>query len=159
MSSDKTPTSIRGWKDLEAFGIVYLTGEACNINARLLCDVTKSGKELLESIFGCELVLRPNFNNGKDSDPHIGSILLPKGFWHQIGIFALLQHHKQVYTYASPGWGFGIYAVEADQDRQQIRDTMLMQKNDTIVFYGINDSVPHVGTTNVHMASGRSMGD
>lgn len=158
MASDKTPTSIRGWKDLESFGIIYLTGEACNINARLLCDVTKSGKELLESHFGCELVLRPNYNNGTTQDPHIGSILLPRGFWQHIGIFALLKHHKQVYTYESDGWGFGIYTVEPNQSRQEIRDTLL-QKSDKVVFYGINDAVPHVGTENVHMASGRSMGD
>ena len=37
--------SIRCWDDLSPFGIVPLTGEACGLSYRILCDVTAAGKE------------------------------------------------------------------------------------------------------------------
>ena len=37
--------TIRSWDDLSAFGIVPLTGEACGLSYRLLCDVTAQGKK------------------------------------------------------------------------------------------------------------------
>ena len=37
--------SIRRWDDLCAHGIVPLTGEACGLSYRILCDVTARGKD------------------------------------------------------------------------------------------------------------------
>lgn len=43
--------TIRNWNDLEQFGIVPLTGEACRLSMRLLVDLTPRGKRLVESMF------------------------------------------------------------------------------------------------------------
>ena len=40
--------SIRSWDDLSAHGIVPLTGEACGLSYRILCDVTGRGKKIME---------------------------------------------------------------------------------------------------------------
>ena len=37
--------SIHCWDDLARYGVVPLTGEACGLSYRLLCDVTAHGKE------------------------------------------------------------------------------------------------------------------
>ena len=40
--------SIRCWDDLSTHGIIPLTGEACGLSYRILCDVTARGKKTLE---------------------------------------------------------------------------------------------------------------
>jgi hypothetical protein len=40
--------SIRCWDDLSRYGILPLTGEACGLSYRLLCDVTAAGKRIIE---------------------------------------------------------------------------------------------------------------
>ena len=37
--------SIRCWDDLSKHGIIPLTGEACGLSYRILCDVTATGQE------------------------------------------------------------------------------------------------------------------
>ena len=44
--------SVHCWNDLEKFGVVLLTGEACGLSYRLLCDVTARGKKTLERPWG-----------------------------------------------------------------------------------------------------------
>ena len=39
---------IHSWDDLSLHGIVPLTGEACGLMYRILCDVTAPGKKTLE---------------------------------------------------------------------------------------------------------------
>lgn len=40
--------TIHSWDDLSKYGIVPLTGEACGLMYRILCDVTARGKRLVE---------------------------------------------------------------------------------------------------------------
>lgn len=69
--------TINGWNDLRQFGIDVLTGEACGLSYRLLCDVTKEGKQTLEKALGViALELADNWNNGSATDPHVGSVML-----------------------------------------------------------------------------------
>lgn len=84
--------TITRWNDLAAYGIDALTGEACGLSYRLLCDVTATGRAILEKLLSVPpLTLHPNWNRGSPDDPHIGSILLPPDFWVPLGIFALLE--------------------------------------------------------------------
>jgi hypothetical protein len=70
----RTMKSIRSWDDLSAYGIVPLTGEACGLSYRILCDVTARGKKTLEKALSvAQLGLQENWNHGTDSDPHVGS--------------------------------------------------------------------------------------
>jgi hypothetical protein len=84
--------SIRCWDDLSRFGIAPLTGEACGLMYRILCDVTAKGKRLVEKALGvAEVRLHENWNHGTDSDPHVGSIMLGPELLPFLGVFALLE--------------------------------------------------------------------
>lgn len=93
MKASDDEVSIGSWRDLEAYGIDALTGEACAYAMRMLCDVTARGKELLESFLGGTVTIRPetNWNGGSKDDPHVGSILLPRGILGELAPFLLLK--------------------------------------------------------------------
>ena len=44
--------TIRNWSDLRPYGIDCLTGEACGISARALCDLTEDGQKLVREFLG-----------------------------------------------------------------------------------------------------------
>jgi len=78
--------------DLERYGIVLLTGEACGLMYRILFDVTARGRAILEKCFSVNRIeLASPWNTGKDQDPHIGSIMLAREMLVPVGIFALLE--------------------------------------------------------------------
>lgn len=84
--------SIHSWDDLSPYGVVPLTGEACGLMYRILCDVTRQGKRTLEKALGvAELKLHDNWNSGSEANPHVGCIILAREVLPFIGIFALLE--------------------------------------------------------------------
>lgn len=84
--------TIDKWDDLTKFGIEPLTAEACGLGYRILCDVTASGKKILEQCLGLrDLGAQSPWNRGSDADPHVGSVMLAHVFLVPIGIFALLE--------------------------------------------------------------------
>ena len=84
--------SIRCWDDLSRYGIVLLTGEACGLSYRILCDVTAAGKKIIEKALDvAQLGLRENWNPGNSDDPHIGSVMLAPESAPFLGVFALLE--------------------------------------------------------------------
>jgi hypothetical protein len=78
--------TINYWADLRPYGIDVLTGEACGMSYRYLCDVTEQGKKVIEKLFDVELKLPENWNSGA-----IGSIMLPPDMLVPLGILALLE--------------------------------------------------------------------
>ena len=85
--------TITCWDDLRPYGIVALTGESCGLSYRILCDVTATGKSVLEKMLGItELVLSENWNRGTEEDPHVGSIMLAPEMLTTVAVFALLEH-------------------------------------------------------------------
>jgi hypothetical protein len=84
--------SIRTWDDLSAHGIIPLTGEACGLSYRILCDVTARGKKIIEKALDvAQLRLQENWNHGSGDDAHVGSIMLAPELLPFIGVFALLE--------------------------------------------------------------------
>ena len=84
--------SIRCWDNMSAYGIIPLTGEACGLSYRILCDVTAAGKKTLERAFDvAQLGLRENWNHGNPDDPHVGCVMLAPDLLTFIGVFALLE--------------------------------------------------------------------
>jgi hypothetical protein len=84
---------INCWNDLRPFGIDLLTGEACGLSYRLLCDVTQKGKQTIQKALGvANLELPDNWNRGDPQDPHVGSIMLVPELLIPLAIFALLEH-------------------------------------------------------------------
>jgi hypothetical protein len=84
--------TISGWRDLEPFGIDALTGEACGLMYRLLCDVTEPGRRIIETCLGCRITPAEPWNRGTDESPHIGSVMLSLDFLLPLGVFALLEN-------------------------------------------------------------------
>ena len=80
------------WNDLTPFGIEILTAEACGVSYRYLCDVTEKGRKVLSVAFGIpDFTLAEAWNQGTDTEPHVGSIMLSPCMLTPIGVFALLE--------------------------------------------------------------------
>ena len=80
---------VNSWESLRPYGIVALTGEACSLSLRILCDVTDRGKRTVERCFGFQIISEP-WNRGSDDDPHVASVMLTRDMIIPLGIFALL---------------------------------------------------------------------
>ena len=78
--------TVSSWDHLRPFGIVALTGEACSLMYRILCDITEDGKRVIEKCLSCELRPPENWNSGA-----IGSIMLSPEMLVPIAVFALLE--------------------------------------------------------------------
>ena len=82
--------NITCWNDLRPFGIDVLTGEACGLSYRMLCDVTEKGKRTIQKALGiANLGLPENWNRGDPGDPHIGAIMLAPELLVPLAVFAL----------------------------------------------------------------------
>lgn len=83
--------TISNLRDLQPFGIIPLTGEACGLGLRVLCDVTERGRKILASCWGIpDLQLPEPWNRSTDGCAHVGSVMLDPDAYMSIGIFALL---------------------------------------------------------------------
>jgi hypothetical protein len=82
--------TISSWDDLRDYGIVLLTGEACSLLYRLLCDLTENGKRVVERCLGVQIASE-NWNSGPENDPHVASIMLTREMLVPLAVFALLQ--------------------------------------------------------------------
>jgi hypothetical protein len=84
--------TIGSWNDLQPFGIVPLTGEACGLMYRILFDVTETGRKAIGKCLGiANMTLGEPWNRGTAADPHVGSIMLTQETLVPIAIFALLE--------------------------------------------------------------------
>jgi hypothetical protein len=79
--------TIESWRDLERFGFIMLTSEACGTGQRFLIDLTQDGLDNLNTFLSCQIVPGNNWNS---NDGQIASVMLPYDFWRQLGIFLLL---------------------------------------------------------------------
>ena len=85
--------SIRCWEDLSRYGIMPLTGEACGLSYRILCDVTAAGKRIIEKALDvAQLGLRENWNHGNTGRPAYRlRVMLAPDLLPFLGVFALLE--------------------------------------------------------------------
>ena len=109
---------INCWDDLRPFGIDLLTGEACGLSYRLLCDVTQKGKQSIQKALGVpDLGLLDNWNRGDPHDPHVGSIMLVPEMFIPLAIFALLEHGcREVWRTRSGG----LVGIESTDDPERV---------------------------------------
>ena len=92
----RTERHIRDWRDLREFGIDALTGEACGLMMRILCDVSEKGAEHLSRFLGGHVKIDKgsNWNGGTKEEPSVGSVLLPYSILADLGAFLLLTTGK-----------------------------------------------------------------
>ena len=79
------------WQDLAEYGIEVLTGEACLIGARYLCDLDERGARIVRAMLGLphDCKLAENWNTSGRIGPHVASIKLPTDLFDQLAVFCL----------------------------------------------------------------------
>jgi len=142
--------SIRCWDDLSKHGIVPLTGEACGLSYRILCDVTATGKKTLEKALSvAQLTLHENWNHGTADDPHVGSVMLPPDLLSFIGVFALLEDGcREVWLTK----GQTVIGMEVEDSPDQVEAFQRFHAKDLVRRFGYAGTV---GDRNQHMMTGR----
>ena len=142
--------SIHSWDDLSPHGIVPLTGEACGLMYRILCDVTARGKKTLERAFAVtELKLQENWNRGTDEDPHVGSIMLAREVLPFIGVFALLEDGCPEVWLTK---GNGLVGIERTDGKEEVERFKRFRADDLVRRFAYAGTA---GDRNQHMMSGR----
>lgn len=112
--------TITCWNDLQPFGVIPLTGEACGLRYRILFDVTETGRKIVAKCFGIpKMTLAEPWNRGTKEDPHVGSIMLTHEALLPLAVFALLENgYSEVYL-----MGQVVLGIELG-DKPDIADTM-----------------------------------
>ena len=141
--------AVHCWNDLERYGIVPLTGEACGLGYRLLCDLTAKGKLILEKCLGTPgLNLPESWNRGGEADPHVGCVMLAREMLQPLAVFALLESGcKEVHLIKD-----SVYGVEPTDPPTAIEDVRRWSKVEhsrRLAYAGT------AGDRNVHVMSGR----
>lgn len=131
---------------LSQLGFDLLTGEACGLGARILCDVTEPGEQLLAQVLGVSsLVLADRWNCGPET---IGSVMIPRELFTPLIVFGLFQdpHIQAVYITDD-----GIYGMMDEAEIRQIDEADWL----TIERRYHRSGTAHGGLRNVHQMSGR----
>lgn len=142
--------TISRFQDLAASGIEPLTGEACGLSYRILCDVTAAGRTVLERALGIpNLTLPAPWNRGTDADPHVGSVMLAPEFLTPLAVIALLEGGCREVWLVREGGVIGIEPGDPpdliDANRRLVGDRLLR----SLGYRGT------AGDRNVHVMSGR----
>ena len=136
---------IQSWDELRPFGIDLLTGEACGLAMRLLCDVTAAGRKLIEGFLSCNLRDDSNWNGGSKDDPHVASVMLTRAVFNDLAAYILVstcqRDDTNIAAYAEGG------AVE--YTGTEYIPTGLLGRHYR------RSAAPGTGLRNEHMASGR----
>jgi hypothetical protein len=156
--------SLHNLNDLEQFGIRALTGEACRVGRRILCDVTDQGRKIICDMLGIynnEHVFSESWNGRGAS----GSFMLPYGLFPDLAVWCLI--HKPcpeimlVYPGSGDGysWGPEVIGREPGDNREQWLELKEMYdrlgKNPRIIT--IHTNQPGDGTRCTHQMSGRTL--
>ena len=120
------------WDDLRLHGIEALTGEACGWALRLLCDVTKPGKELIERFFGGNITVAEgsNWNGSSRTEPHVGSVMLPHSILPELAAFTLAFRFSRGVAITKDGEAVA-YEGEWPQDTYPLRRIVRRPENNT----------------------------
>jgi len=142
--------TINCWDDLSRYGIVPLTGEACGLMYRILCDVTAHGKSVLEKALGvAELRLSENWNGGSDDNPHVGSLMLAREVLPFVGVFALLESGCPEVWLTKAG---GLIGIERADPPEEVERFKRFHADDLARRFAYSGTA---GDRNQHMMSGR----
>ena len=110
---------IESWRDLERFGFIGLTGEACGIGLRYLVDMTAPALDILNQFLSVRIEPGGNTNH---SDGQIAGAMLPWDMWRPLAIYCLLREGHDVVVdvnwrtkWASANYVRGITRQEFDE--------------------------------------------
>lgn len=144
-------------RDFEQFGIMTLTGEACNLGARILCDLTEAGKAAICECFGlppnCQF--KKNWNSGG-----VASIMMPYGVFQEIApLILIFNGYEAVVRFKNGnciGWKPEDIGLEYGSTIYEFVDKVKEIYGDKEIDRTFHKSShPSVGLSNVHAWSGR----
>jgi hypothetical protein len=137
---------VRSWNDLKNFGIDCLTGEACGLSMRLLCDLTERGQRIVEKLFDVKIQPPEAWNNG--DPPHVGCVMLPLEMFMPLAIFSLLEVGcKEVFRD-----GDVLFGIEQDDTEEYL--ALFHKGHPHLRRYAYSGTA---GSRNVHVMSGRTI--
>ena len=142
--------TISNWQDLREYGINVLTGEACTLGVRALCDVIEQGAKLIREFYGLphNAPLSPNWNSGA-----IGSVFIPWSVFPDLAAFILISVGNKT---AMNVKGVGVIAQGACDSNDEYGKAVCFYHGDIIRHYRPVSGQPSVGLSAVHAMSGRS---
>jgi hypothetical protein len=100
---------------LSKLGFDLLTGEACGLGARILCDVTASGRQLLTVVLGLTGLVPANAWNHRPGT--IGSVMIPHEMFTPLIIFGMLRDPQVQAVYLTED---GVYGMTSDEEIRQL---------------------------------------
>lgn len=105
---------------LEEFGVVVLTGEACSLMYRVLCDLTQQGKNIVEKCLSVQIRSEP-WNSGSKERPHVASIMVTQDMIVPLAVFALLESGcREVWT--TNLIAIGVEPQDTDVDVERMKE-------------------------------------
>lgn len=112
---------IKTFSDLEPYGIKPLTGEACRVGRRVLCDLDDRGRKIVADMLGVidrsfnkYTMWHPAWNGGESS----ASFMMPYGMFNDLAVWCLLDAGCNDVRIVEAGsaqgviWDGGIYGIE-----------------------------------------------
>ena len=138
-------------RDLEEFGIRYLTGEACLFSQRVLCDVDAKGKATVLDLMG----LPPEAPMNEGWNRHgISSVMIPRDLFGQLMVWCLIRDGAYRVVTTSNGYTFGFYPGEEDEADKWLS----FHRGANLVRHVIERTAgqPGVGTRATHQFTGRT---
>ena len=111
--------TVSSWDHLRPYGIDLLTGEACSLMYRLLCDLTQNGKRIVERCLSVQ-IQSENWNGGSGDDPHVASIMLTREMLVPLAVFALLENGcREVWVTDSAA--IGVEPDDSDDELERMK--------------------------------------
>ena len=111
--------TVSSWDHLRPYGIDLLTGEACSLMYRLLCDLTQSGKRIVEQCLSVQ-IQSENWNSGSSDDPHVACIMLTREMLVPLAVFALLENGCRE-VWVTDHAATGVEADDRDEDVERMK--------------------------------------
>lgn len=143
--------AINNPSDLEQYGIFLLTGEACKLSARILCDVNENGARIIRDVFGLphDSYLRANWNYSKGA---VGSVMIPHVMLPMLAAYCLIDDGALWVVSPKTGGAYGFWPGEKDMFLETAR--IYEPVMDRV--YQVMTDQPGAGLRNEHAMSGRT---
>jgi hypothetical protein len=103
---------------LSKLGFDLLTGEACGLGARILCDITESGRQLLAEVLGLTGLVPADAWNHRPGT--VGSVMIPREMFTPLIVFGLFRDPQVRAVYLTED---GVYGMTSDQEIRQVDES------------------------------------
>lgn len=145
---------IDGWREMEEYGISFLTGESDAYSLRGLFSLNEDGVKLLENYFAVKVEKNPWSNykiNGKET---VASIMLPYSIYTDLATFCLFHVDNYPKVIITDMWVGGCTSEHFDKYAEKYKEYYPNTKFKHNFGYKADPTISRSGR-NVHQMSGR----